>query len=117
MIRKVVNSYDLHVHGQLMRVVHGNEVRYTTGGYDVQELLLNEPRGSKYMNLVIYEFSGEKLHVTIKTHSGVHNSGVLIKGLIRTLIERGVCLRLMRMRSYTRGRVSFCTGTTWMPRP
>ncbi|WP_271397099.1 hypothetical protein [Salinicoccus roseus] len=89
MIRKVVNSYDLHVHGQLMRVVHGDEVRYTTGDYDVQELLLNEPRGSKYMNLVIYEFNGEKLHVTIKTHSGVHNSGVMLKGLVHTLIERG----------------------------
>ncbi|WP_342388880.1 hypothetical protein [Salinicoccus bachuensis] len=89
MIRKVVNSYDVHVHGQLIRMVQGNEVRCTAGDYDMEKLLLNEPRGSKYMNLLVYDIEKEKLHVTVKTHFQVHNCEILLKGLVNTLIERG----------------------------
>lgn len=89
MIKKVINSYDIHVGGQQLRIVNGSEVSGRTGGFDNLDLLLNEPRGSKYLNLLIYESAAETLKVDVYSNSILDNKDILLKSFIRSLLDRG----------------------------
>ena len=54
MITKIINSYDIHINGQLLRVVEAGELLADAGSFNSKNMLLNEPRGNKYVNLVVY---------------------------------------------------------------
>ncbi|AKG74951.1 hypothetical protein [Salinicoccus halodurans] len=100
MIVKTVNSYDIHIHGQLLRVIEKNELRAGPEGFDVKKLLLNEPRGSKYMNLLIFhedEITGG-LTVTLDSITGIENEDVLLKSFVSSLVDRG---RIEKKESYS----------------
>ncbi len=86
MIRKVINSHDIHVNGQQLRIVHEHELEGSVEGFSNIDLLLNEPRGSKYVNLIIYDTA---LNVEIHTNSVLDNKDILLKGFISSLLERG----------------------------
>lgn len=100
MIAKIVNSYDIHVHGQGLRVVEKSELRAEPEGFKVKELLLNEPRGSKYMNLLIFheEEDSGTLEVTLDSIIGIENKDILLKSFIASLVDRG---RIVKRDRYT----------------
>lgn len=86
MIRKIINSYDIHINGQQLRIVHKNELTGSVAGFNNIDLLLNEPRGSKYVNLIIYDAG---LNVEIYSNSTLDNKDILLKSFIRSLLDRG----------------------------
>lgn len=86
MIRKVINSHDIHINGQLLRIVHQDELQGIVEGYDNVDLLLNEPRGSKYVNLIIHD---SELNVEMHSGSVIDNKDMLLKVFLCSLLERG----------------------------
>ena len=90
MIRKVINSHDIHINGQQLRIVHKNELACTVEGFNNIDLLLNEPRGSKYVNLIIYEPAGTVIDIEIHSNSVLDNKDILLKSFIQSLLERGM---------------------------
>lgn len=89
MIRKIINSHDIHVGGQQLRIVHKDELAGSTEGFNNIDLLLNEPRGSKYVNLIIYKADESGLNVEIHSNSILDNKNILLKSFIQSLLERG----------------------------
>ncbi|WP_017549809.1 hypothetical protein [Salinicoccus carnicancri] len=90
MIVKTVNSYDIHVYGQVLRVVGRSELEAGPDGFDVAELMLNEPRGSKYMNLLTFhENDNGSLEISIDSANGIENRGILVKSFLSSLVDRG----------------------------
>lgn len=89
MIRKVINSHDLHVEGQQLRIVQKDELAGSVEGFNNIDLLLNEPRGSKYVNLIIYKAEKSVIDVEIYSNSVLDNKDILLKSFIRSLLERG----------------------------
>lgn len=88
MISKVINSYDIHINTQQLRIVEKNELAVNIEGYDNRELLVNEPRGSKYVNLLVYEVAGNMIEVNIESFSSIDNIEILLKGFVSSLIDR-----------------------------
>ncbi|GAA3731268.1 hypothetical protein GCM10022378_19410 [Salinicoccus jeotgali] len=105
-MNKVIDSYDVHVHGQLMRIVQTDQLDYGPEGFDVRQLMAREPRGSKYVNLMGYHMEGGALHTYIDSFAGVHNQQVLLKTLVSTLVDRG---RLPERETYS----VICDGRTF----
>ena len=93
MIRKVINSHDIHINGQQLRIVHKNELACTVEGFNNIDLLLNEPRGSKYVNLIIYEPAGTIIDIEIHSNSVLDNRNILLKSFIQSLLERGTIVQ------------------------
>lgn len=90
MIVKTVNSYDIHIHGQVLRVVESSELRAAPEGFGVKELLLNEPRGNKYMNLLTFrEEDSGCLEISIDSAAAIENRGILVKSFLSSLVGRG----------------------------
>lgn len=89
MIRKVINSHDIHVDGQQLRIVQKDELTGSVEGFNNIDLLLNEPRGSKYVNLIIYKSDESAIDVEIYSNSVLDNKDILLKSFIRSLLERG----------------------------
>lgn len=89
MIRKIINSHDIQIGGQQLRIVHKDELAGSVEGFNNIDLLLNEPRGSKYVNLIVYKSIGTGLNVEIYSNSILDNKGILLKSFIRSLLERG----------------------------
>jgi len=90
MIVKTVNSYDIHIHGQILRVAERSELGAAPDGFEVKELLLNEPRGSKYMNLLTFhEKDSGDLEISIDSAAGIENGEILVKSFLSSLIDRG----------------------------
>lgn len=88
MISKIINSYDIHINTQQLRIVERNELAVNIEGFDNRKLLMNEPRGSKYVNLLIYEVVGHVIEVTIQSYSSIDNIEILLKGFVSSLIDR-----------------------------
>ena len=103
---KVIDSYDVHVHGQLMRIVQSDQLDYGPDGFDMRQLMAREPRGSKYVNVMGYHLSGDTIHTYIDSFSGVHNQAIMLKTLVSTLVDRG---RLPERTSYS----VICDGRTF----
>lgn len=89
MIRKVINSHDIHIGGQQLRIIHKDELTGSVEGFNNIDLLLNEPRGSKYVNLIIYKADESVIEVEIHSNSVLDNKDILLKSFIRSLLERG----------------------------
>lgn len=89
MIKKIINSHDIHVCGQQLRIVHKNELACSVEGFNNIDLLLNEPRGSKYVNLIIYEMAGADIDIEVYSSSILDNGDILFKSFIQSLLERG----------------------------
>lgn len=89
MIRKVINSHDIHVNGQQLRIVQKDELTGSVEGFNNIDLLLNEPRGSKYVNLIIYKAEKSVIDIEMYSNSVLDNKDILIKSFIRSLLERG----------------------------
>lgn len=89
MIRKVINSHDIHINGQQLRIVQKDELAGSVEGFNNIDLLLNEPRGSKYVNLIIYKSDESAIDVEIYSNSVLDNKDILLKSFIRSLLERG----------------------------
>lgn len=89
MIRKIINSHDIHIGGQQLRIVHKDELTGSVEGFNNIDLLLNEPRGSKYVNLIVYKADEAGLDVEIYSNSVLDNKDILLKSFIRSLLERG----------------------------
>lgn len=88
MITKIINSYDIHVNTQQMRIIDKNELKVQPEGFDVRRLLLNEPRGSKYVNLLIYEVTDSCIKVEIDTFSTADNIEIMLRALVSSLRDR-----------------------------
>src|SRR5699024_8192926 len=88
-IRKVINSHDIHIGGQQLRIIHKDELTGSVEGFNNIDLLLNEPRGSKYVNLIIYKADESVIEVEIHSNSVLDNKDILLKSFIRSLLERG----------------------------
>lgn len=97
MISKVINSYDIHINGQQLRIIEKSELETILQGYENKELMCNEPRGSKYVNLLIFQWSNDVLDVELYRNESVDNVSVLLKGCISSLVDRG---RLTQKESY-----------------
>lgn len=89
MIKKVINSNDIHVNGQQLRIVHKKELAGSVEGFNNIDLLLNEPRGSKYVNLFIYDVADTVINIEAYSNSVLDNRETLQKGFIASLLERG----------------------------
>lgn len=89
MIKKLINSHDIHINGQQLRIVHKSELAGIIEGFDNIDLLLNEPRGSKYVNLFIYEQRDKVMDVEIYSNSTLDNKAILLKSFIQSLLDRG----------------------------
>lgn len=90
MITKIINSYDIHINGQLLRIVEQGELAVDVPPFKSKSLLLNEPRGNKYVNLLAYRetTSPDKLEVTLDSVNIIENKDVLLKSFIASLIDR-----------------------------
>lgn len=90
MITKTINSYDIHINGQLLRIVEQGELAVDVPPYKSKSLLLNEPRGNKYVNLITYRqnTSTDTLEVTLDSVNIIDNKDVLLKSFIASLVDR-----------------------------
>lgn len=90
MITKVINSYDIHVNGQVLRIVDRNELRVDTPPFKTKELLLKEPRGNKYMTLVTFDDHSTRgtLDITLDGANIINNKDILLKAFVASLVER-----------------------------
>lgn len=88
MIIKTINSYDIQINGQLLRVVEHQELQVDAPPFNSKKLLLNEPRGNKYINLVTYKEEDEYLKVTLDSPGVITNKEILLKSFIKSLIDR-----------------------------
>jgi len=88
MIVKVVNGFDLHVYGQVLRVIEADEMKISPDAFDLNQLLLNEPRGNKYMNLLTFWETPLLIHVTLASVNGIENETILLKVFLRALLDR-----------------------------
>ena len=90
MITKIINSYDIHINGQLLRVVEAGELLADAGSFNSKNLLLNEPRGNKYVNLVVYRINcdAHTLEATLDSSDEVINKDILLKAFINSLTDR-----------------------------
>lgn len=90
MITKIINSYDIHINGQLLRIVEQGELSVDVGAYKSKSLLLNEPRGNKYVNLITYKENSERdlLEVTLDSINIIDNKDILLKSFIASLVDR-----------------------------
>src|SRR5699024_11915822 len=59
--------------------------------YKIKNLLLNEPRGNKYVNLITYNINCEEqiLEVFLDTSNIIDNRDILLKSFIASLVDRG----------------------------
>ncbi|WP_281512626.1 hypothetical protein [Mammaliicoccus vitulinus] len=92
MISKVINSYDIQVNGQLLRVVEAREISVEIKSYNNKLLLMNEPRGNKYVNLLVYQIDYNKnfIKVTLDSPDIINNQEILLKIFINSLIDRKI---------------------------
>lgn len=88
MIVKTINSYDIQINGQLLRIVEGQELVVEARPFNSKKLLLNEPRGNKYINLITYEEKDGYLKIELDSPSVVSNKEILLKSFIKSLIDR-----------------------------
>ncbi|WP_020006314.1 hypothetical protein [Salinicoccus albus] len=88
MIVKVVNGFDIHIYGQVLRIIEFDEMKVSPDGFDLNQLLLNEPRGNKYMNLLTFKETPSLIHVTLASVTGVENEDILLKVCLRALLDR-----------------------------
>lgn len=88
MIAKVVNGFDIHVYGQVLRVVEADELKAGVDGFDLSLLLLNEPRGNKYMNLLTFKEESSMINVTLDSVTGIDNEDILLKVFLTSLLDR-----------------------------
>src|SRR5699024_27760 len=88
MIVKVVNGFDLQVYGQVLRVNEADEMKISPDAFDLNQLLLNEPRGNKYMNLLTFWETPLLIHVTLASVNGIENETILLKVFLRALLDR-----------------------------
>ncbi|CEI81801.1 hypothetical protein J18TS1_37610 [Oceanobacillus oncorhynchi subsp. incaldanensis] len=89
MISKVINSYDIHINGQQLRIIEKNELETVLQDYENKALMRNEPRGSKYVRLLIFQWSDDVLDVELHPNESVDNIRILLKGCISSLVDRG----------------------------
>lgn len=89
MISKVINSYDIHINGQQLRIIEKNELETVLQDYENKALMRNEPRGSKYVHLLIFQWSDDVLDIELYQNESVDNVRVLLKGCISSLVDRG----------------------------
>lgn len=91
MIVKTINTYDIQINGQLLRIADQAELKVDIPPYKNKNLLLNEPRGSKYINLITYNVSRDEevLEVFLDTSNGIDNKDILLKSFIVSLVDRG----------------------------
>lgn len=89
MISKVINSFDIHVNTQQLRIVEHNELPANRNGFDSRALLFNEPRGSKYVNLLIYKADADTVEMEISSHTSIDNLEILLKAAVLSLVDRG----------------------------
>lgn len=88
MISKIINSYDIHVHSQQLRIVEQGELSVNVEGFNNKNLLLNEPRGNKYVNLLIYKIDKNTIDVELESFSTIDNIELLLKAFISSLLDR-----------------------------
>lgn len=90
MIKKIINSYDIHINGQLLRVVEAGEFKVSAAPFNSKKLLLNEPRGNKYINLITYRenLTSDILEVTLDSSDSIDNEELLLKSFVKSLIDR-----------------------------
>lgn len=90
MITKIINSYDIQINGQLLRVVEAGELTVNSASFNSKKLLLNEPRGNKYINLITYRKNPESniLEITLDGADIVSNKEILIKSFVQSLVDR-----------------------------
>lgn len=90
MITKIINSYDIHINGQLLRIVEAGELAVDVEPFKSKSLLLNEPRGNKYVNLITYKESSDKdfLEITLDSANIIDNKDILFKAFIASLVDR-----------------------------
>lgn len=91
MIVKTVNTYDIQINGQLLRIADQAELKVDIPPYKIKNLLLNEPRGNKYVNLITYNINCEEqiLEVFLDTSNIIDNRDILLKSFIASLVDRG----------------------------
>lgn len=90
MITKIINSYDIHINGQLLRVVEAGEITVNAVPFNSKTLLMNEPRGNKYINLITYRENLESavLEITLDGSDIIDNKELLLKSLVKSLVDR-----------------------------
>ncbi|MFD1067978.1 hypothetical protein [Oceanobacillus locisalsi] len=98
MISKVINSYDIHINGQQLRIIEKSELETALQGYENRALMRNEPRGSKYVHLLIFQWNDNVLEVDLHENESVDNENILLKSLILSLVDRG---RINQKESYS----------------
>lgn len=90
MITKIINSYDIQINGQLLRVVEAGELKVSAAPFNSKTLLMNEPRGNKYINLITYRENPESdiLEITLDGSDIVDNKEILLKSFVQSLVDR-----------------------------
>ena len=97
MISKVINSYDIHINGQQLRIIEKSELETALQGFENRALMRNEPRGSKYVHLLIFQWNDNVLEVDLYENESVDNESILLKSFILSLVDRG---RISQKESY-----------------
>lgn len=90
MITKIINSYDIQINGQLLRVVEAGEFTGSAAPFNSKTLLINEPRGNKYINLITYRENPENdiLEITLDSSDIIDNRELLLKSFVKSLVDR-----------------------------